>query len=90
MTKKLNSGVYIIKGAKWWDKIYGNTYFSSYVLDENGNEVLKVNFTYGYGDHWFDSTKRELLKMARKNAKIKVIKRGCEYLTKKEVKNFWY
>lgn len=88
--RKLKSGVYVIKGAKWWDAVYGNTYYSSYVLDENGNKVLKIDLTYGYGGSWYSETRSELLKMIRKNAKIKVIEGGCAYLTKKEVTNFYY
>ena len=47
-----------IEARRWWQKSYGNTYHSVrvYVNDE----ILENRFTYGYGDHFFQ-TAGELL-----------------------------
>ena len=89
-TQKIKSGTYYIKGGKWWDKVNGNTYFTAYVLDENNNTVLKVPFEYGYGSMYYYEAKKQLLSMARKNAKIKVVDGGADYHKKAEIKNYCY
>ena len=40
-----------IEGRKWFDKRYGNTYFSA-VAYVDGEEVAKIPYAYGYGDQY--------------------------------------
>ena len=40
-----------IEGRKWFDKRYGNTYFSA-VAYVAGEEVAKIPYAYGYGDQY--------------------------------------
>lgn len=89
-TKKLNSGTYFIKGAKWWDKINGNTYFSAYAINQDGEKVIKINFQYGYGSQYYYETKKAIESLSRKNAKLKFIDLGANYMKKQDVKNYWY
>lgn len=49
----------LIVGRKWFDDVYGNTYWSAtaYV---NGQFALCVPVSYGYGDQWLEGTYRAL------------------------------
>lgn len=89
-TQKLKSGTYYIKGGKWRDKVNGNTHFTSYVLDENGQIVLKLPYQYGYDLAYYYEAEKQLLSMARKNAKIKIVDGGADYHKKAEIKNYCY
>lgn len=51
-----------IIGRRWFDRINGNTYFSSTALI-NGIEVVHIPFEYGYGNHYEDRTFQELQKL---------------------------
>lgn len=35
----------------WFQKTYGNTYFSATVFFDDGSEELAIAYEYGYGDH---------------------------------------
>ena len=50
-----------IFGKRWFDRINGNTYFSSVGL-VNNKEAVKIPYEYGYGDHYIDRTFQELEK----------------------------
>ena len=50
-----------IIGRRWFDRINGNTYFSAVGII-NGNEVVKIPFEYGYGDHYSDRIFTEMEK----------------------------
>ena len=50
-----------IIGRKWFDKINGNTYFSSKGLIDGEVKVV-INFDYGYGNHYEDETFAKLEK----------------------------
>lgn len=51
-----------ILGRRWFDRINGNTYFSSVGLI-NGNEVAEIPFEYGYGNQYVDSMFNLLFKL---------------------------
>jgi hypothetical protein len=53
---------YIAHSKKWRDKINGNTYFSVQITDLKNNEILKVPFQYGYGDHFKSVSLNQLCK----------------------------
>jgi len=40
-----------ILGRRWFQKTYGNTYFSAIAL-VNGKEVASIDFQYGYGSYY--------------------------------------
>lgn len=51
-----------IIARRWFDKINGNTYFSSVGL-VNGVEVVQIHFNYGYGNQYEWDTFRELQRL---------------------------
>jgi hypothetical protein len=53
---------YIIHAKKWHDKINGNTYHASRVLDTKRQLQLAVQFQYGYGDHFRTTAEEEMIK----------------------------
>ena len=53
---------YVIHSKKWHDKVNGNTYHSSRVLDTKRQLQLAVEFQYGYGDHFITTAQKELIK----------------------------
>lgn len=66
-TKKIRSITII--GKRWFDRVNGNTYCSSRVLI-NGEEVLRIPWTYGYGSFYEQKAKEVLrekgiIKLAR-------------------------
>ena len=56
--KKKTRSITVI-GRRWFQKTYGNTYFSA-VGYINGGVAVKIDFEYGYGDHYVDCIAREL------------------------------
>lgn len=44
-----------IHGARWFDKVNGNTYHSVSINILKTGKVIKVPFQYGYGDHYRQS-----------------------------------
>lgn len=90
-TKKLKSGTYFIKGAKWWDRINGNTYFSAYIMDQNGNIINLIRYQYGYGTEYYHTAVKWINENKRKNSNIKIVDMGAQYHAKqKNVKNWLY
>jgi|TARA_R100001132_G_C3232947_1_gene66788 hypothetical protein len=55
---------YIAHCKKWRDKINGNTYHSVRITDVNTKDIIKIPFTYGYGEQYKSNTLNEL---CRKN-----------------------
>ena len=53
---------YIIHAKKLHDKINGNTYHASSVLDTKRQLQLAVEFQYGYGDHFRTTAQDEMMK----------------------------
>jgi hypothetical protein len=50
-----------ITGKRWFQKTYGNTYFSAVGIID-GDVVVSIPFEYGYGDHYVDCVTREMVK----------------------------
>lgn len=40
-----------ITGKRWFQKTYGNTYFSA-SASIDGEQVASIDFQYGYGNQW--------------------------------------
>lgn len=79
--------VYFIKGAKWWDKINGNTYCNAKVIDQNGETMFYIGYQYGYGSFYLHEAEKMLKERLRKNAKFKIVDLGAEYIKKRIVRN---
>ena len=60
--KKIKSITII--GRRWFDKINGNTYFSSVGLVD-GVPVVNIPFQYGYGEQYEHETWKEICKVAK-------------------------
>jgi len=75
---------YIATTKEWFDKVNGNSYFSSQVqATKNLNEVIKLPFQYGYGNHSEWVVMQELNLPRDEYKKIKFIK--IDNCLKKEV-----
>lgn len=46
---------------RWFQKTYGNTYFSATVSFDDGSEQQVIEYEYGYGMHGLDRAVRELV-----------------------------
>ncbi len=62
---------YVIHAKKWHDKVNGNTYHASRVLDTQAQLQLKVPFQYGYGDQFVSSSSNEMIKQNWIKEKLK-------------------
>lgn len=51
-----------IIGRKWFDAHYGNTYWSANAYID-GELVLQVPYSYGYGEQYLEETYQELSEM---------------------------
>lgn len=75
--------VYCI-GAKWFDKVNGNTYCNTKVID--GENINYLGFEYGYGSfYYYKATDYFDGKYGAGNYKL--IDLGAFYLKKADVKN---
>jgi hypothetical protein len=55
-----------INAKEWFDKTYGNSYFSAIVTIDYGMESeqqIKLPFQYGYGDYYKEAGFEELQKL---------------------------
>lgn len=59
-----------ITGKRWRQKTHGNTYFSA-VGYINGKEVARIDFQYGYGDHYTHEILKKMIKHSDLPEKIK-------------------
>lgn len=50
-----------IIGRRWFQKTFGNTYFSAIGIVD-GEIKAKIDFEYGYGDHYVDQITAKLEK----------------------------
>ena len=82
--------IYILIGGKWFDKVNGNTYYNTKVIEVENNQVVKKwfsGFTYGYGSCYYSEVVRDL---KSENEEQIFIDGGSFYLNKREVKNGWF
>ena len=40
-----------LKAKRWFQTSYGSTYFTTVAILD-GDEIARIDFQYGYGDHW--------------------------------------
>lgn len=74
-------------GKRWFDKVNGNTYCSARVYFD-GIEVLRIPWTYGYGNYFEQVSKEQLDKAGL--IKLKKYDNGCsesfwEYCNKNKI-----
>ena len=44
---------FVMVGNRWFDKVNGNTYHKTTIIDANSNNTIEESpLTYGYGDQW--------------------------------------
>ena len=75
--------VYCI-GAKWFDRVNGNTYCNVKIID--GTNISYLGYEYGYGNYYFYRAD-EYFKEKYGEGNYKLIDLGAFYLKKSEVKN---
>lgn len=76
--------VVYFKGAKWFDKVNGNTYNNVKVID--GENISYLGFQYGYGNDYHYRAMEHFDKLYG-SGNYKLIELGCEYYKKTVVKN---
>ncbi|MGL5013075.1 MAG: hypothetical protein ACRC6V_02135 [Bacteroidales bacterium] len=53
--KEMNITAFAIKGVRWFQKTYGNTYHSTYIsalVNGKWQDIGSTEVQYGYGDHY--------------------------------------
>lgn len=70
MKKYLKPKTIVIKATEWFDKTYGNSYFSARVFID-GELKFFLPFQYGYGEHYIDMAFEVLIK----NKVLKYVKK---------------
>ena len=62
-----------INAREWFDKVYGNSYFSAEIIlnyGMNDSHTIKLPFQYGYGDKYIYAAIDELQKQGFTDKKI--------------------
>lgn len=78
---------FFVIGAKWFDKVNGNTYCNAKVYDAFSNTYFYIGFQYGYGDQYFEEALKEIRKRYP-NKEIKgAVNAGCFYIKYRDLKN---
>lgn len=70
-----------IQAREWFDKTYGNSYFSAIVTLDYGMESvrqIKIHFTYGYGDYYKEAAFNALKKEGIISTELFSLWRWCE------------
>jgi len=76
---------YVVIGAKWFDKVNGNTYCNAKVIETSTNTWFYIGYQYGYGKQYFCEA---LKKIREKDPECKgAIDGGCFYIKKADLKN---
>ena len=53
---------FVVNVVKWFDKVNGNTYHSCRIVRMKDNATLSCPFTYGYGEHYRQTTFEAMIK----------------------------
>lgn len=75
--------VYCI-GAKWFDKVNGNTYCNTKIID--GEEIKYLGYEYGYGSYYYYRAVAHF-DVIYGAGNYKLIDLGCHYIKKTDLKN---
>lgn len=88
MQKKIKA---VIIGAKWFDKVNGNTYNNAKIIliGKDETETVYKGFGYGYGSqYYYDAVK--YVESNYPNCDVTFIDGGSFYVTKKEAVKGWF
>lgn len=85
----MENKTFVIIAGKWWDKVNGNTYYNSKIIDVSTGDRFYTGFTYGYGSCYYLEA-INYLKEKFKDYNIKTIDGGSFYMTKREAKKGWF
>ena len=77
---------YVIIGGKWFDRVNGNTYHTTKIIDTESGETFYTRFQYGYGSQ-YKSSAAEYIREVLKQADFNMIDGGSFYMKKSEAKN---
>ena len=80
----MKTNLFIVTGAKWFDRVNGNTYNNAKVIDVDNSTIFYIGFEYGYGSDYFN---RAVKKARERNPEAVFIDNGAFYVTKKVAKN---
>lgn len=80
---------FVIIGGLWFDKVNGNTYHNTKVIECDTKNIYYTGFDYGYGSSYYYDGER-YIKNNFKNYECIIINGGSFYITKKECKNKWF
>jgi hypothetical protein len=82
----MNNKTFLILGAKWFDKVNGNTYCNARVINgSTGETEFYIGYQYGYGSQYAHEA-RKLIEQ-RFGADAKSVDLGCFYIKKADLKD---
>lgn len=70
-------------GAKWFDKVNGNTYNNVKII--YGDTVEYLGFAYGYGSYYRQRAEERCIELFGDNFTLQDL--GCAYYLKRDLKN---
>lgn len=76
--------IFFCIGRKWFDKVNGNTYCNSKVIDDKGETLFYIGYQYGYGKVYLQEAEREL---SKKYKNFKLVDLGATHDKKTNLKN---
>lgn len=84
MKKTNNAKTFYVIGAKWFDKLNGNTYCNAKIIDSEGNRFYS-GYTYGYGNYYLHHAENYIKDNLTNN--FNIIDCGYFYIKHKDIKN---
>lgn len=76
---------YLILGAKWHDRVNGNTYCNARVINgSTGETEFYIGYQYGYGGQYAHEARKMI---AERFGDCKTVDLGCFYIKKTDLKN---
>jgi len=63
--KEMNITAFSVKGVRWFQKSYGNTYHTTYIsalVNGRWEDIGSTEIEYGYGDHYMHTAGEWLIK----------------------------
>ena len=76
---------YVIIGALYFDKLNGNTYHNTKIIDADTGDVYYTGYKYGYGNAWEDSAENYIKSVLGVN-EFKTIRGATLNTTKRKAK----
>jgi hypothetical protein len=76
---------FVVIGAKWFDRVNGNTYNSAKIIDTETGEVHYTRFCYGYGSAYLQEARHYIRENITES--FEIIDGGSFYTKKSDAKN---